>query len=265
MMKTTKSVLKVRTSVKAGMVRRRGWILAAVLASACTAGAAPIGSTAAAATGTGSSDVVRIQSIETATGVHGTVAIERQSGPSIPAAIGGSGEIFDLLGNAGEPSFDAEPYFEDGTPRLRLVFDPVRIAPGQLFYGLVGMDVDAGSALSPDDFRERVFANYEAEVDGIVVPGSQLTVVGPWSCFGTEACTGFALSQRIDTPGTHRVVYRHNNLDTLGDCAADCFPAGHWEWEFTVIVDPAVKPARGNVGKGARRAIGRLAAEALRR
>src|SRR5689334_21985568 len=59
-----------------------------------------------------------------------TFTLSPFAGPSVSAAILGSGDLFDLLGTAvmsdfiEEPAFDATE-FPGGPSRIRLIFDPV--------------------------------------------------------------------------------------------------------------------------------------------
>ena len=95
----------------------------------------------------------------------------------------------------------------DAPAQLRFSYAPVTIPPRTLFFGLVGIGAPPDDpALSKRQLRSEVFADYEVEVDGVIVRGDGITVDGPTASAGGENFTVFNLAQRLDKKGRHSVI-----------------------------------------------------------
>ena len=153
--------------------------------------------------------------------------------------------LVDLFAIAPFADFQVTPIFDggeypNGPNQFHVTFGPVTMAPNQEFFGLIGVVQDPGDTpLAEAEFRESVFADFEVEIDGLMVRGEEFRYGEHFMVdegHGPAPLSYFDYSQRISTRGTHRLIYRFTNRVTRGDCNVDCLNAGTWVFDFTIEV-----------------------------
>ncbi len=189
------------------------------------------------------SDLLRIEVSDPTQPARGKlVRLFAGKGPIIAEADNG---LVDLLAIAPFADFQVTPIFDgaeypDGPNQFHVIFGPVTLAPNQEFFGLVGVVQDPGDTpLEEAEFRESVFADFEVEIDGLMIRGDEFRYGEHFMVDegqGPAPLSYFDYTQRIATRGTHRLIYRFTNRTTRGDCNIDCLNAGTWVFDFTIVV-----------------------------
>ncbi len=205
-----------------------------------------LGSTARANTAAGPtyvrSDLLRIEVPDSQPVRAKLLRLFEGKGPILAESDNG---LVDLLAVAPFADFQVTPIFDgaeypNGPNQYHVIFGPVTMAPNQEFFGLIGVVQDPGDTpLEEAEFRESVFADFEVEIDGLMVRGEEFRYGEHFMVDegqGPAPLSYFDYSQRISTRGTHRLIYRFTNRMTRGDCNVDCLNAGTWVFDFTIEV-----------------------------